>query len=78
MTASLSPVPKPQEEMDFPTALQAVMDGKKITRKLWNNEDSVVKWGGFLSLRKASGQMHQLLVSDGDLHGTDWIVVREN
>lgn len=77
--SNLSPVPPQQEleEMDFWTAFPAVRDGKRITRKGWANDDQVFRWGGYLSI-KLNGQMKQLILSDGDMDATDWIVVREN
>lgn len=65
------------DEMEFPEAIAAVITGKKVARVIWSNDDCVFLSGGFLSLRKTDGSLHQLLVSDGDLHGTDWFIIRE-
>jgi hypothetical protein len=67
----------PDDEMEFPEAIAAVITGKKVSRTSWGNDDCVFLSGGFLSLRKSDGTLHQLLVSDGDMTGNDWFVVRE-
>ena len=64
--------------MDFPDAMRQVIDGKKVTRKAWGNEDCIFLHVERLHLRKGGdGSMHQLLVSAGDMEATDWVVVRE-
>lgn len=69
--------PAAQGEMTFPEAIERVIDGQKITRVAWGSEDCVFLADGFLMLKKADRSMHRLLVSDGDLLATDWVVVRE-
>ena len=62
--------------LDFYEALKEVMDGKKIFREEWEDR----KYYGFindgiLSLHKPDGKTHQWIISDGDINGTDWIVL---
>ena len=64
------------ETMDFPNALYKVMNKGKITRLEWGNPNLyVLLKDGFLMHRKADGSFDQLLVSDGDMMGEDWVVV---
>lgn len=68
-----------EKDMNWPEAMQAVIDGKKITRKEWaNNEVRVYLTAGMLHLRKADGTLHHLLTADADMLASDWVVVREH
>lgn len=62
--------------LSFPEAIKAVKEGKKITKIEWDNENiyGVLK-DGFLMLHKADGQFYQWILSDGDVIGTDFIVL---
>jgi len=71
-------VVKKEKTMDFPSALREVTDGKKITKLEWGDS----KIYGFLSwktkvltLRREDGQEDMWCPNDGDLLGTDWIVL---
>ena len=79
---SVSPTPidlSVPDAIDFPDAMQCVIEGKRITRKAWNDRTIVVfESDGLLKIRKADGTLHALLVSDGDLHSSDWYVVKEH
>ena len=78
---SQSPVPKEAEVervievgMDFPSAMREVLDGKKITRKEWEDKDSYgVLENEFLMIKNKG--MHQWLVSETDLKSEDWVVI---
>lgn len=62
--------------MDFPDAVQKVIDGFKVTKLSWNDMATYVFLGeGFLRINKNDGTRPQLLVSEGDMTGTDWVVV---
>ena len=66
-------------EMDWPDAMRAILNGKKIRRQSWANSDLYVvmtEWG--LEHRTASGAMHQLTVCRADLEAEDWLIVRDN
>ncbi len=61
--------------MNFPQAMQAIIDGNYITKLEWN--DSTIVCGlvnGRLSLRKADGIWYGWTINDGDMLGTDWVV----
>lgn len=77
------PSPKPNKSsevvtsLDFFEALRAVYAGERITRPDWGGEDEyAVLRGGWLMLHKRSDStFHQWMVSEGDMAGTDWIVL---
>jgi len=62
--------------MTFPEAMQAVLDGKTVTKLEWNdpeNEYACIHEETFL-LHLADG-WHKWTVNTGDVLGTDWVVV---
>jgi len=63
---------------DFPAAMAAIIVGKKIRKQEWTNagepESYATLSNGWLSIFR-NGQMHPWQVNDGDLLGTDWIVM---
>lgn len=73
--------------MDFSTAIQQVLEGKRVTRLEWGNPDEYLlmfMWGQmnpktpagkYLSVHHADGAVNPLCISDGDLAGDDWVVV---
>lgn len=69
--------PLPTSEMTFPQAIEKVIAGKKVTRVEWGNTRIyLMLWAGFLNIKRPTG-FHQLLVSEGDMKGEDWIVVEK-
>lgn len=63
-----------KQKFDFPTAIEKVMDGEKITRLEWKSkEDYGVLKDGKLMLHKANGELAAWWISDGDLWGKDWV-----
>lgn len=61
--------------LDFPDALRAVMGGKSITKQEWDNpEIKVALHALHLSIIRDKG-WQDLIVTDGDLFGTDWVVI---
>jgi len=60
----------------FPEAMQRVIDGDRLTRVEWDNPKvCMFLVDGLLKIRFADGSLKALIVSDGDLHATDWQVV---
>ena len=61
--------------MDFPNAIRRVIEGNKITKLEWNDENvyGILK-DGFLMIYR-NGRFNQWVISDGDLLGGDWIVL---
>ena len=78
MSKSPSPVRKiePFEMItlhDFPDAIRALADGKRIARESWHNEDFGVLRNGEVQIQVA-GEWHVWKITDGDLLGEDWII----
>lgn len=64
--------------VDFPTAMKAVIDGKRITKKEWNNPAMYgVLRDSWLEICKEDGKFYAWTVNDGDLFGKDWIILSE-
>lgn len=68
--------------MDFPEAIEVVIQGGKITREAWKNKDIYGFLNGDkLSIHKPDDGVSnkyinfQWVVNDGDLMATDWIKV---
>lgn len=74
---NVSPTPKSTKvhSMPFPEAIKAVMGGKKIQRLEWPKEEYGVLENSFLSIFR-NGKIHIWQVSEGDLLGIDWVVVK--
>jgi hypothetical protein len=78
-----SPLPKKIEVKDedveklmtFPQAMEAVIEGKRITKEEWDSEEV---WGemkeGFLIIHR-DGKDHQWIISEGDLTGDDYVTI---
>lgn len=64
-------------ELSFFKALQAVMDGKKITRKDWNDEETYGFLGKdeYLMIQRSDTGPHTWIISLRDMQGLDWIVL---
>ena len=73
--------PKPQDVIDtntmnFPQAIQQIIKGKKITKIEWGSTEfyGILK-DAHLVLHKPDGIFYQWVITEGDLIGTDWIVI---
>ena len=77
---SQSPLPQVNLEsipkLTFPEAIKAVIDGKKITKLEWNDKSITGFLGtdGHLKINLPD-KLNDWILSDGDLNGTDYIVV---
>ena len=70
-------VKKPEPEtMNFPGAIECVIDGKKIHKLEWKDPEyyGLLK-DSFLMLHKPDGKFYAWSVSEGDLLGEDYIVI---
>ena len=68
--ASIEPV---QKLMDFPQAMDAVIDGERITKLEWHNTSTLgTLRDGILMLHK-DNQWFQWIINAGDLLGKDWV-----
>ncbi len=63
--------------MGFPDAISAIIAGKKVTRLSWKNDDYGLLKDGWLTIY-TKGAFHTWSVSDGDMEGQDWIIVKED
>jgi hypothetical protein len=72
---SLEVFPEPLK-MDFPEAMRVVSKGAKVTKLEWGDPTIyVMLHDSHLSLHKSDGRFFDLIVSAGDMLGTDWIFV---
>lgn len=72
----LTPLPRKKGEsitMSFPDAVREIINGKKVARISWGNEDYGFLKDGWLTIF-TKDTFHTWSVSDGDLEGQDWIV----
>jgi len=76
----LTPITVEQSrQMDFPSALSEVINGKKITRLSWEpkqNSYGLLK-DGFLMIF-IMGEFHKWIINDVDLQATDWITLEDS
>jgi hypothetical protein len=74
---STSPAPvQPQVMLTWDGACKAALAGKRLTRLAWGNPDfSIGMKGEHLSIRKPDGTDHNLIVAEGDMTATDWVVL---
>ena len=63
--------------MTFPEAMQAIIDGKRITKLEWDDDKIVVYLDEHLkiTLPENSYKPSDLILSDGDIFGNDWRIV---
>lgn len=64
------------EYMSFPTAMQAIIDGKRVTRAEWPEPKAFVYLTEHRLVIKFADDLlyHPLLVSDGDMLADDWMI----
>ena len=76
-----SPTPVKKQEnigmtlMTFPEAMAEVIKGKHVTKLEWGTDKIQLFLTDFLYIQKEDGEIAPLLVSSGDMIGTDWIIV---
>lgn len=72
------PTPSPPHRvsrMDFFQAMKEVLYGAKVSKVEWENRDIYVFLDGLLKIRQANGEINDLIVSHGDMIGTDWFII---
>ena len=76
-TVSQSPTPTTTlvAVVDFPAAIAAVRDGKRITKQEWADPDSYGMLKDDFLMIKRGGTWFKWEVKSGDLTGADWIVM---
>jgi hypothetical protein len=76
----MSPTPvrleRTERTLTFPEAMQVIIKGGKVSKKEWGNAGIYLLLAdGLLKINKSDGSTVPLLVSDGDILGTDWVSV---
>lgn len=79
---SFSPVPAAARarslpvQMNFYDALEGLAGGKKITKLEWNNAEFYgILSETHLKLHRPDGKLYDWVLTDGDMVGTDWIII---
>lgn len=63
------------EGMTFPQAIEEVINGKRVTKAAWDDSNIYLELKGeYLIIHKEDSD-HSIILRDGDLLGTDWMVV---
>ena len=66
-------------QMDFYKALALIVKGEKMYRLEWAGKNEYIFMdGAYLKLHKKDGTVHNLIVTDGDILGTDWIALNKS
>jgi hypothetical protein len=68
-----TPVVEKVEQMTFGTAMDEVAKGAKVARLEW--EGSAYLYLDRWLLINKDGKDHTLRVTDGDMLGTDWVII---
>ena len=69
--------PTVEPNMDFPAAIRKLTEGAKIARIDWQNTDyGFLSTDGWLSIYRNGEIFAHWKVNDGDLKGTDWMIVK--
>lgn len=62
--------------LTFSEVIKELQELNKVTKKEWDNEEYWLELHeGILKIHKSDGLYYPLLVSDGDISGTDWYVL---
>ena len=67
------------ELMDFPNAILAILDGKRVTRREWKDKRTYgILKDDLLQIHKKGEKeslVHPWILNNGDLGGMDWYVL---
>jgi hypothetical protein len=67
-----------QKIMNFSSAIREIIVGKKLTKLEWNNKDIYIFLkDAQLKIKLGDGSIVSLIVSEGDMVGSDWVVIDE-
>lgn len=71
-----TPTPKTHKTMNFVQVLAAVITGAKATKLDWNNPQVyMVLRQGFLQIYRDDRRFYNLILSEADLIGEDWVLL---
>jgi hypothetical protein len=73
--ASITKVETTPNQMDFPDALRAVLNGERVTKLDWNDPEVYVYLKGEFLMIHINGEDHTFIIRDVDMRGKDWIDV---
>ena len=68
----------PWQGMSFADAVESLLEGRQITRREWNDSATYILLAedNHLRIHKSdTKQLHDLIVTRGDMEATDWIIV---
>jgi len=75
MTIGTSPI-GPKQPLSFGGAIQRILKGERVTRLEWDGDEFYgFLNNGLLSLHKPDGKNYHWVLSEGDMIGTDYIVI---
>lgn len=78
---TLTPIPRKQGKsvtMSFPDAMKEVIKGNRIRRLSWDEaSDHGLLKNSWLTIY-TKGKFHRWLVSEGDMEGQDFVVMKMN
>lgn len=77
-TKDLSIINQPvaHQVMDIYDALRAIYDGQQITKLEWADQECYgVLRDSKVMLHKPDGLFYDWIISEGDLAGTDWVIL---
>ena len=63
------------QTLTFPDAMQSVIDGYRITKQEWGNSGHYVELRNGLLMIYLDDGWHKWIINDGDMMGTDWIIL---
>jgi len=70
---NMSPV-KVVREIDFISAITAILDGKKVRRLAWEDQNEYCFiHENFIKINKKG--IHSWIIGDGDFLANDWVVI---
>lgn len=71
-------IPKIDEELGFSSAIAEILNGNKITKLEWDDEQYYVfLHEGTLKLHKPDEQLCEWILSEADLTGEDYIIINK-
>ena len=76
MSPSIKDMPQEVGSMNFYDAIKEVVNGKKITKLEWGNDDYVFMRAEILHIH-TKGQDHRWVISEADIVGEDYILLPE-
>ncbi len=82
-TISISPTqifPPKVETSNITDAFKALLDGKKVRRQEWpdNGTHLIMRDERVMIFDPDDKKLHPLILSAGDILGTDWVVISQN